>query len=407
MASSASSLFVQPLVWGGFSTRKVGAPSRRMCPSFYACPSIAVAAAGRNQKKGGWVYDKRSFQHYAGAQAGRFPHGMKTRDNLNCRRHVRGRKGTTTAAFDGYDQGTEIDILGETIAEDFYSVLGLSPEASGSQIRKAYYGMMKECHPDLTGEHPDSTAFCKFINEVYEVLSDPDQRAIYDEINGFTLTSQNPFFNTTLERDQAFVDEFSCIGCKNCANCAPQTFDIEPEHGRARVMDQAGEAPELVQEAIDTCPVSCIHWVTLPQLTLLEDEMRRLERVNVGLMLAGQGHGGQDVFSQAAWRWDKRQARAVETARAKAYKEKQAPPGKKVTPFWAKAPWEMAEDLVGGTSYESDDEKEKREKTATGMSRAKAMAAAARRWRDASRAGRDRKPKFSLPAPKEEELVRR
>ncbi len=49
----------------------------------------------------------------------------------------------------------------------------------------------------------------------------------------------------------------------------------------------------------------------MPQLTLLEDEMRRLERVNVGLMLAGQGQGGQDVFAQAAWRWDKRQARAV------------------------------------------------------------------------------------------------
>src|SRR3569833_1866385 len=80
-------------------------------------------------------------------------------------------------------------------------------------------------------------------------------------------------------------------------------------------------------------------------------------------------------------------ALSQETARAKAYKEKQAPPGKKVTPFWAKAPREMAEDLVGGTSYESDDEKEMREKTATGMSRAKAMSAAARRWRDASRAG--------------------
>jgi hypothetical protein len=39
--------------------------------------------------------------------------------------------------------------------------------------------------------------------------------------------------------------------------------------------------------------------------------MRRLERVNVGIMLAGQGYGGQDVFAQAAWRWDKRQARAL------------------------------------------------------------------------------------------------
>jgi hypothetical protein len=46
-----------------------------------------------------------------------------------------------------------------------------SPEASGGQIKQAYYGMMKECHPDLTGEHPDSTAFCKFINEVYEVIA--------------------------------------------------------------------------------------------------------------------------------------------------------------------------------------------------------------------------------------------
>jgi hypothetical protein len=96
-----------------------------------------------------------------------------------------------------------------------------------------------------------------------------------------------------------------------------------------------------------------------------------------------------------------------EKARAKAYQEKQAPAGKKTTPFWAKAPWEMVDDLVGGTSYESDDEQVTRERTASGMSRAKAMAAAARRWRDASRAGKDRKPKFALPPSKEEELVRR
>lgn len=56
---------------------------------------------------------------------------------------------------------TDIDLLLLVVLQ--------SPEASGGQIKQAYYGMMKECHPDLTGEHPDSTAFCKFINEVYEV----------------------------------------------------------------------------------------------------------------------------------------------------------------------------------------------------------------------------------------------
>ena len=43
------------------------------------------------------------------------------------------------------------------------------------------------------------------------------------------------------------------------------------------------------QEAIDTCPVSCIHWVTAPQLTLLEETMGRMERVAAWLLVRGRG----------------------------------------------------------------------------------------------------------------------
>lgn len=45
-------------------------------------------------------------------------------------------------------------------------------------------------------------------------------------------------------------------------------------------------------------PVECIHWVSAPQLALLEDEMRRMERVSVGIMMSGQGAKGADVFRQ-------------------------------------------------------------------------------------------------------------
>ena len=31
--------------------------------------------------------------------------------------------------------------------------------------------------------------------------------------------------------------------------------------GRARVMQQKGDEENKIQEAIDTCPVNCIHWV--------------------------------------------------------------------------------------------------------------------------------------------------
>jgi hypothetical protein len=48
------------------------------------------------------------------------------------------------------------------------------------------------------------------------VLSDPEQRMVYDEINGYALTSTNPFLNHAHERDHVFVDEFTCIGQISC-----------------------------------------------------------------------------------------------------------------------------------------------------------------------------------------------
>lgn len=45
-----------------------------------------------------------------------------------------------------------------------------------------------------------------------QVLSDPVQRMIYDEIHGYALTAINPFLDDSHTKDHAFVDEFSCIG---------------------------------------------------------------------------------------------------------------------------------------------------------------------------------------------------
>lgn len=171
---------------------------------------------------------------------------------------------------------------------------------------------MKSCHPDLSGNDADATNFCIFVNEVYEVLSDPVQRMVYDEIHGYSLRTVNPFLDDSRPRDHVFVDEFSCIGCKNCANVASEIFAIEEDFGRARACCQSGN-PDLVQQAIDSCPVDCIHWTSAAQLSLLEDEMRRVERVNVGLMLANMGSAVPDVFSQASIRWEKRQRRAQKT----------------------------------------------------------------------------------------------
>ncbi|MEM8603015.1 MAG: ferredoxin [Cyanobacteria bacterium P01_H01_bin.121] len=76
-----------------------------------------------------------------------------------------------------------------------------------------------------------------------------------------------------LVREQAvYVDEVTCIGCKHCAHVAPSTFYIEPDQGRSRVIKQDGDSEAAVQEAIDMCPVDCIHWVDYKELKKLEAE---------------------------------------------------------------------------------------------------------------------------------------
>ena len=57
-----------------------------------------------------------------------------------------------------------------------------------------------------------STRHATCMSATWQVLSDPDMRAIYDEMNGYAATGVNPFSDTRHERDHAFVDEFSCIG---------------------------------------------------------------------------------------------------------------------------------------------------------------------------------------------------
>ncbi|KAL0002148.1 hypothetical protein SO802_015929 [Lithocarpus litseifolius] len=265
-----------------------------------------------------------------------------------------------------------------SVADDYYEVLGLLPDATPGQIKKAYYNCMKACHPDLSGDNPETTNFCMFINEVYAVLSDPMQRMVYDEIHGHALTAVNPFVDDSSPRDHAFVDEFSCIGCKNCANVAPDVFGIEEDFGRARVYSQCGN-PELVQQAIDTCPVDCIHWTSAAQLSLLEDEMRRVERVNVAFMLSGMGTASMDVFRMANSRWEKRQAKVLAQVKRRMRKQKNSD---KSESYWSNL-WNKPRDSQNSEEGVKE--------------RAKRAAAASRRWREYSRKGVDKPPTYKLP----------
>lgn len=64
---------------------------------------------------------------------------------------------------------------------DYYEVLGVSRGASEEEIKKAYRKAAKQYHPDLHPGDKEAEAKFKEVNEAYEVLSDPEKRARYDQ----------------------------------------------------------------------------------------------------------------------------------------------------------------------------------------------------------------------------------
>lgn len=82
---------------------------------------------------------------------------------------------------------------------DYYEILGVSRNASQEEIKRAYRQLARKYHPDVSTE-PDAEARFKEINEAYQVLSDPEKRAIYDRFGtvgppgaGFDFGFRDPF----------------------------------------------------------------------------------------------------------------------------------------------------------------------------------------------------------------------
>ena len=112
-----------------------------------------------------------------------------------------------------------------------------------------------------------------------------DTNAAFEAPNNedFDLSGSDPVLGGKLREKAVWVDERKCIGCTYCSSVATNTFAMEPEQGRARAFRQDGDSDEVIQEAIDTCPVDCIEWVPFEDLKKLGEVITNHHFRNLGL----------------------------------------------------------------------------------------------------------------------------
>ncbi len=65
------------------------------------------------------------------------------------------------------------------MSKDYYEILGVGRDADAEAIKKAYRKRAMKVHPDVA-QTPDAAEKFKELNEAYEVLKDPQKRAMYD-----------------------------------------------------------------------------------------------------------------------------------------------------------------------------------------------------------------------------------
>src|SRR5438132_9675676 len=116
-----------------------------------------------------------------------------------------------------------------TTQRDYYEVLGVTREADEGDIKRAFRGLARELHPDVS-EAPDAEHRFREVVEAYEVLSNSERRELYDRFGHAGLRGGG--FQPTAFDLGSLSDLFSAF-------FGDDLFGVGGRRGRARGADIA------------------------------------------------------------------------------------------------------------------------------------------------------------------------
>ena len=126
------------------------------------------------------------------------------------------------------DSGSKKKAVKETA---YYDVLGVKPDASSGEIKKAYYKVARTCHPDKNPDDPAAAEKFQKVGAAYQVLSSPALRDKYDA-GGEEDMSEQDLMDPTAFFAMVFGSE-----------------DFEPLVGALKLASMAGGGGDEVSDA--------------------------------------------------------------------------------------------------------------------------------------------------------------
>jgi len=134
--------------------------------------------------------------------------------------------------------------------KDYYTVLGVSRDASTEEIKKAYRKLAMQYHPDRNNDNPEAEEKFKEASEAYSVLGNAEKRKIYDTYGAEGLRNGGGGFQDfSFFSDSIFSDFEDILG--NLFGFGSMFGGSRRRHGPRRGQDLAMELELSLQEAYD------------------------------------------------------------------------------------------------------------------------------------------------------------
>ena len=142
---------------------------------------------------------------------------------------------------------------------DYYEVLGVQRGATEEEIKKAYRKAAKQYHPDLHPGDKDCEEKFKEVNEAYEVLSDAEKKARYDQFGhagvdpNYGAGGYGSPFGQDIDLGDIFSSFFGGFGRRSNANAPRRGTDVEASISVTFEEAAKGCTKKVSFNSIDVC----------------------------------------------------------------------------------------------------------------------------------------------------------